>query len=199
MRKLLLFDKHHITLHGLLRAEEGSAFPKTCSPSKPDGPVISADKPWESGCINWVSMRSENGTMRLWYEAKESSSFNDCDTRLCYAESRDGIHWVKPNLGICEFNGSRDNNIILDAAMHGKDYGLESSYVDNFMVFRDDNPLCPDEKRYKALAYMEFKVGEERRFRLRWYYASDAIHFKHGGVITEDGFFDTLNGKGAVL
>ena len=27
-----------------------------------------------------------------------------------YAESRDGIHWTRPNLGLFEINGSRDNN-----------------------------------------------------------------------------------------
>ena len=29
-----------------------------------------------------------------------------------YAESPDGIHWTKPNLGLVEFQGSRDNNIL---------------------------------------------------------------------------------------
>jgi len=27
----------------------------------------------------------------------------------CYAESEDGIHWVKPELGLVEFNGSKAN------------------------------------------------------------------------------------------
>lgn len=34
-------------------------------------------------------------------------------TGCCYAESTDGIHWTKPNLGITTFNGSKDNNILL--------------------------------------------------------------------------------------
>ncbi|MTV80800.1 hypothetical protein GM546_13195, partial [Streptococcus pneumoniae] len=29
---------------------------------------------------------------------------------LCYAESKDGVNWVKPNLGITEFRGSTENN-----------------------------------------------------------------------------------------
>jgi len=32
---------------------------------------------------------------------------------ICYAESGDGIHWKKPNLGLHEFRGSKDNNIAL--------------------------------------------------------------------------------------
>ena len=31
----------------------------------------------------------------------------------CYAESPDGIHWVKPNLGLYEVMGSRENNVVL--------------------------------------------------------------------------------------
>ena len=33
-------------------------------------------------------------------------------SRLCYATSRDGVHWEKPNLGKVEFNGNRSNNIL---------------------------------------------------------------------------------------
>ena len=35
---------------------------------------------------------------------------------FCYAESDDGIHWRKPNLGLCEFQGSKANNIMMDPA-----------------------------------------------------------------------------------
>ena len=36
---------------------------------------------------------------------------------LCYAESDDGIHWRKPKLGICDFKGSKANNIVLTTEM----------------------------------------------------------------------------------
>jgi len=32
---------------------------------------------------------------------------------LCYAESRDGVKWYKPDLGLFKFNGSKSNNIVL--------------------------------------------------------------------------------------
>jgi hypothetical protein len=32
--------------------------------------------------------------------------------RLCQAISKDGIHWEKPKLGLVEFNGSKENNIV---------------------------------------------------------------------------------------
>lgn len=57
----------------------------------------------------------------------------------CYAESKDGIHWTRPDLGLFEFNGSRNNNIIVIAG------GL-----DNSTPFKDTRPDCPADQRYKA-------------------------------------------------
>ena len=63
---------------------------------------------------------------------------NDRGDLTCYAESDDGINWVKPNLGIFTFDGSPDNNIIWD--LHG------------VSVFIDREEPNPD-KRYKAIGF----------------------------------------------
>ena len=34
----------------------------------------------------------------------------------CYAESLDGIHWYRPELGLVEFEGSKRNNILMESA-----------------------------------------------------------------------------------
>ena len=49
---------------------------------------------------------------RMWYTG------HDKDNRrlVCYAVSRDGVEWKKPNLGLGEYNGSRDNNLVLSDA-----------------------------------------------------------------------------------
>jgi hypothetical protein len=31
---------------------------------------------------------------------------------VCYAESRDGIAWTKPDLGLVEFEGAKSNNLV---------------------------------------------------------------------------------------
>ena len=36
---------------------------------------------------------------------------------LCYAESIDGVNWIKPNLGLVEFNSNKENNIIANFFM----------------------------------------------------------------------------------
>ena len=101
------------------------------------------------------------GTYRMYYLGWQTPN-GDPDARpwqrinICYAESQDGIHWIKPSLGISEFGGNRDNNIIL-----GKE--AECNF-DNFMVFRDDNPSCPANERYKGIGIYEPLSGIKRRF-----------------------------------
>ena len=56
--------------------------------------------------------------------------------RLCYATSRDGIHWEKPGLGKVEFNGSRSNNIL-----------PEDSRAPTFFDTNEKDPA----RRYKAI------------------------------------------------
>ena len=61
---------------------------------------------------------------------------------LCYAESQDGIHWTKTNLGLCEWDGSRENNILLP----NDDFEYVFSETDGPCVFIDPNARTPDEK-----------------------------------------------------
>jgi len=60
----------------------------------------------------------------------------------CYAESRDGINWTKPNLGLFEINGSRENNVIV----------YERLLNHNFSPFLDKRPGVSPRQRFKALA-----------------------------------------------
>ena len=58
----------------------------------------------------------------------------------CYAESRDGFHWVKPELGLFEFEGSKKNNIVYSVPR-----------LDNFTPFKDTNPDCPPDERTRPV------------------------------------------------
>lgn len=81
-------------------------------------------------------------------------------TSLCYAESEDGIHWTKPNLGIVEFEGSKDNNILIRYA-HGTG------------VFLDEEELNP-QKRYKLVTKVEYSNS---RHYMAVAFSEDGIHF----------------------
>lgn len=78
-----------------------------------------------------------------------------------YCESRDGIHWTKPNLGIHEIDGSRENNVILH----------EPPFCHNFAPFLDANPEAKKSERFKALAGT-VKTG------LFAFCSDDGIHWK---------------------
>jgi len=48
-----------------------------------------------------------NDKLHMWYIGSgEEGSF------VCYAISDDGVNWEKPNLGLVEYKGSRNNNIV---------------------------------------------------------------------------------------
>ncbi len=56
----------------------------------------------------------DQGKYRMWYYSV-SLRAEPADLKqgpICYAESTDGIDWVKPSLGQVEINGSTDNNAI---------------------------------------------------------------------------------------
>ena len=75
------------------------------------------DSPWEgSGCGYHTAFR-DGEKIRMYYIAADLTSADG--TKLasrpiyaCYAESRDGIRWTKPDLGLVEFQGSTRNNIV---------------------------------------------------------------------------------------
>src|SRR5437763_1506492 len=57
-----------------------------------------------------------------------------------YAESRDGIHWMKPKLGVVEFRGSKANNLFYTFAPDGK------NLVDEELARRGTGLPALDEK-----------------------------------------------------
>ena len=100
----------------------------------------------------------EQGLYRFWYNAKLPAK-QQCifdgnrgvevgNVVLCYAESRDGVNWIKPSQRTAAFNGSKDNNIV-------------SAYGNHSAVFRDDSAQ-PDE-RYKGFHYARIDDEESRK------------------------------------
>ncbi len=144
--------------------------------------VLVHDEPWEGDGSDYHNFfKDKNGIYRMYYLGWQTMNPDKTqhtidDICICYAESTDGINWVKPRLGLCEFGGSKENNIILDRS---------TSKFDNFFVMRDSNPACSPDEIYKGIA--EYNRG-------LWCFTSpDGIHFKKGWEITREGAFDSLN------
>ena len=80
---------------------------------------------------------------------------------LSYAESEDGFAWHKPGLGLVEWRGSRENNIVLDGAAASAQFDGANTDIDGPCVVRDEQ--APQAERYKLLAHMQsFHVFDNR-------------------------------------
>lgn len=143
--------------------------------------VMELTESWEGSASVYFHTFYDEGKWRMYYLGGEY--YDKRGSRVCYAESTDGINWVKPKLNICEWEGSTENNVLLDGRY---------VCIDNCFVFRDDNPACPPEKKYKAMMY-QLKTKPEKKTSLWYFYSADGIHFQKGEKITEEGAFDSLN------
>jgi hypothetical protein len=141
--------------------------------------ALTADKPWEGNTSAYVTVFKDGGRFRMYYRG---AHFDERTKRAahrevtCYAESRDGLHWVRPELGLFDFEGSTRNNIVWDGPG-----------THNFTPFLDANPNRPAEARYKALALVPGGLMALR--------SPDGIHWTgmaEAPVITR-GAFDSQN------
>ena len=113
------------------------------NPPAKAGVVLRGDRPWDMGWISGAgTVIEDGGRYRMWYTGLPPvKRFEDDRFRLCYAESKDGVHWEKPNLGIYEWRGSRANNIL-----------METNIENAGGVFVD--PTAPAAARYKLVAIL---------------------------------------------
>ncbi len=119
-------------------------------------PVLVPAKPWERSGIDervyvygTVLRDRASGVFRMWYNRFQN---------VLFATSADGLRWERPDLGLHEFQGSAQNNI-LDICMHSPS------------VVRDETAADPAE-RYRMLGY--------RASRRRGYCAAhspDGLHW----------------------
>ena len=143
-------------------------------------PVVVSDRPWEGEhrVQAWGSVIQEpDGLLRMWYFAFNTERLAGESDRggYCYAESRDGFHWEKPDLGVVEFRGSKKNNLFYSfnptrrnlhetalaqqgiglpaLDINGKRIGILNN-ADGLTVVRDDDDPDP-QKRYKLIANMQ--------------------------------------------
>ena len=90
---------------------------------KHPGPVLKAEAAWErpeiaglAGAVNAI-YDADEGLFKLWYYARgtfTAGTLPGVPSLSCYATSRDGINFERPELGLTEFNGSTANNILND-------------------------------------------------------------------------------------
>ncbi|MFO7637425.1 MAG: hypothetical protein R6W96_08965 [Clostridia bacterium] len=144
--------------------------------------VLVFDKPWENPTSGYATFIRDEKEIKMYYRGKSPGNDPDIET-TCLAVSKDGIHFSRPSLGLVEFQGSRDNNILLQ----GK------AFCHNFTPFLDTNPHCRAEERYKAVGGHE-RTGINTGL-LYGFVSPDGVHWhkiQEGPVMTR-GMFDSQN------
>ena len=135
--------------------------------------IFSFDKPWEGPAAAYCTILKDNNVYRLYYRGY---CLNDLDDQqvTCMAESNDGILFFRPNLGLFDFKGSKENNIVWR--------GKESH---NFAPFIDTRTDCPASEKWKALAGMPPLA----------FVSEDGIHWrqKEKDPVLTEGQFDSQN------
>ena len=152
--------------------------------------VLVTDAPWEGNGCGFFTVFEDDGLYRMYYKAWRIALTGEKYVRapalnIAYAESDDAVHWRKPELGLVEWEGSAANNLIIE----GSD--PDAKGVHGFAPFRDPNPDCPPEQRYKAVGAMN-KAAEDGLFAL---ISPDGVRWS---LLTEDaiitkGKFDSQN------
>lgn len=145
---LFAFDRVSIPHSQNLRLEMRSPIKHPANPVLPRGKPGTPDA---QGVQFYGSVIREKGKFRLWYVAFDDDTANKVASsrwRAAYAESQDGVNWIKPNLGLVEFAGNKDNNLILtDPAPLG--------FV-NVKVLADPGDIDP-QRRYKISTHVYFR------------------------------------------
>ena len=171
--------------------------------------AIVHDAPWEGNVSHYHSIFKDGDRYLMYHNALHLNftpgKMSESHPRFCcYAESDDGIHWRKPELGLHEFQGSKANNIVITS---GKSVGLDA--VRETMgsggginpdaahpaVFKDENPQAKPDARYKAILRSNSPKG------LLAFKSPDGIHWSSmsdAPVITDvpgktDSGFDSQN------
>ena len=168
-RTVLMADAEAILYHSGLEQVQGR--PERIATN----PVIANDKPWEVA-IAYCSIQQNpsTGLYQCWYQSYAGSRAQDPTRRvvLCYATSKDGLVWEKPSLGLYDFNGDPDTNIVLVG-----NGGRSVNYGASVLIDpRDTDPG----RRYK-LAYWDFAPTEAgERPGLCVAFSPDGVHWtKH--------------------
>jgi len=100
----------------LIDSVEGKAELKLHHPTPREIP-LRFDEPWEGNASGYPTVFQDGELYRMYYRGHryllDKPPLRQAQTEtVCYAESRDGIHWTKPKLGIHKWPGVDDNNII---------------------------------------------------------------------------------------
>lgn len=147
--------------------------------------VLTCDRSWEGNdSAVYFTLTEDAGRYRMYYRGysvnykDDGSCEADHEPVWCMAESDDGRMFHRVPLGLEVHSGNKDNNII--------PFPEDALKRASIFIFRDPNPACPPDAKYKALA-------ELTNQSLCYFKSADGIHFERVRVLADDGAYDSLN------
>lgn len=165
-RTLLLVDDHHVLYR--------SGTERVLRPARRHSrePVVAQTEPWETA-IGWTSVyrHPQTGVYQLWYQAYAGERAWDkrMECVVCYAQSDDGIAFVKPNLGLHPFNDETQTNIVLIG-----NGGYGDRYCNAVLVDKNE----PDPARRYKMTYYDWSADGGREYPgLHVAFSPDGIHW----------------------
>ena len=126
-------------------------------------PTVFYDSYLEKYRCYYSTFTTDNGSSQYNLEERKKVNYHPSTDRivsLCYAESNDGVNWIKPNLGIINWKGTKENNII-GHYLHGTSILLDE---------HEDNP----EKKYKMFTKVDYGNGIHY---MAVAFSKDGLHF----------------------
>lgn len=155
---------------------------------KLEEPVLVPDRPWEGDRIyiyGTVYYDRRAQLFRMWYITRLGPEYKDRAAGLVwpwdmilYATSSDGILWEKPSLGLHEFDGSKENNIL-----------LLNKHSPTLII---DEEAEEPEDRYRMAAW-DWTEGKQGFWIA---HSSDGLNWKEASdnpiMVTEDEVLETI-------
>ena len=156
----------------LLEPLEGHAQLRLHHPT-PREVALTLNEPWEGNSSGYATVIQEGTRYRMYYRGHryllDPPPLRQAQSEVvCYAESDDGIHWKKPQLGLFDWpptqnnTGNKQNNILWRG-------GAETH---NFAPFLDTNPQARLDEKYKAVGGTITSKG------LLIFASADGIHWR---------------------
>jgi len=158
--------------------------------------ALFADKPWEGNMCGYATVFQDGARFRMYYRGWSAGIQADPTGKqrlvgafpsvICCAESDDGVRWRRIEADRYEFEGSRRNNIVWP----GEGEIMKGTH--GFSPFRDANPACPPEARYKAVGSSEHGTKTHGLFAMT---SPDGVRWSllQPGPIITTGAFDSQN------
>jgi hypothetical protein len=103
---------------------------------------IETEQPWEAGGIEIQAMFQREDKIMAWGTCQPGGN--------CYFESKDGDHWTRPELGLVEFEGNKQNNL-----------------VPSLMGRICYDPSAPPAERFKAASNSDYELEEFEKYKQR--------------------------------